>query len=917
VKPDATVWLYARLLRLYPAAYRARWAEEQARVYRSERRALSAATGGERLRHAAAAFGDVVRSAAAERVGVVVSRWHARGTPSRHAARSAKRRRNPMDELRRDVRQGLRTLSRNPVFAAVAVLTIALGIGANTAIFSVVRAVLLRPLPYTDAERLVVVQGEMVNRNVTNWPTSPPDFVDYREQVTLLESLEAVWTFSQPLTGADAEPEQVEVAAVTPGFLPMLGARAVAGRLFEASDAAPPPPDTPPAEGPPAMIVLSHELWQRRFGGDREMIGRTIDMFGNNATVVGVVQPGLELYMPPGAGLSQRIDVWFAPRIDAATAPRNNVFLRMAGKLRAGVSVAQAQGQLDAAVGRIRAINERAESAGLTQTLVPMQEELTRQVRPLVLALLGAVGFVLLIACANVSNLLLVRAAAREREMAVRSALGGSRTSIIRQVLTESLVLAIPGGLLGLLIAAGGIRLLLALQPPDVPRLETVGIDGIVLGYTALATVAAAILFGLLPAARASRTNLASVLKDRGVSAGGRRQARVHDAVVVLEVALSLVLLIGAGLMVRSFMALRDVDPGFDAPRILTFNVQVPGQRYPEAEQRYQFITGFRERLAALPGVTAVGAATPLPLSGVTSNGPYGTEDVLSDPERMRQAEVRIITEDYFAAMGTRVLDGRAFTDADRSDSVRYVVVDEVLARTTWPGERAVGKRMMIRFGTLDYRPAEVLGVVEHQRSASLAAEGRETLYYHDAAAGGPGGLSWLIHTDGDPVALAAGVRRVLAEIDPTIPITDVRPLQADVNAAMGPTRFALALIGVFGITALLLAAVGLYGVLAYTVRQRTPEIGIRMTFGAGGGSILRMVVRQGLALAAAGVGIGVVAALGLTRVIESRLVGVEATDPLTFIAVAVTFLAIAAVACAVPALRATRVDPLSSLRLE
>jgi putative ABC transport system permease protein len=524
---------------------------------------------------------------------------------------------------------------------------------------------------------------------------------------------------------------------------------------------------------------------------------------------------------------------------------------------------------------------------------------------------------VLLIACANVSNLLLVRAATREREMAVRSALGGSRASIIRQVLTESLVLAVPGGLLGLLIAAGGIRLLLALQPPDVPRLETVGIDGVVLGYTALATVAAAVLFGLIPATHASRTNLAGVLKDRGASASGQRQARLRNAVVVVEVALSLVLLIGAGLMVRSFMALRDVDPGFDAPRILTFNVQLPGQRYQETEQRYAFITGFRERLAALAAVTAVGAGTPLPLSGVTSNGPYGTEDVLSDPERMQQGDVRIVTEDYFEAMGTRVVEGRVFTDADRSDVLRYVVVDETLARGMWPGERATGKRMMIRFGTPDYEPVEVLGVVEHQRSESLATEGRGTVYYHDAAAGGPGQLSWVVRTDGDPVALASGVRRVLADLDPLIPITDVRTLQADVNAAMGPTRFALALIGVFGVAALVLAAVGLYGVLAYTVRQRTAEIGIRMTFGAGGPTILGMVVRHGLRLAGAGVVLGVLAALALTRVLESRLVGVEATDPVTFVAVAATFLAIAALACAVPALRATRVDPLTALRIE
>jgi putative ABC transport system permease protein len=810
----------------------------------------------------------------------------------------------------------LRAFGRNPSFAFIAVLTIALGIGANTAIFSVVRAVLLRPLPYADPDRLVMIVGALTNRDVDYWPTSPPDLLDYQEQVTRLSHLEAVFTFAQPLTSEGAEPEQVEVAAITPGFLTMLGARPVLGRLFTDVDATPVAPDTPPGEGPPTMIVLSHELWQARFGGDPEIVGRTLQL-GGDALVVGVVEPGVALYMPPAAGISADVDVWIAPRIDAATANRNNVFLSMVGRLAPGATVAQVQQQMTGVVNRIRAENERAETAGLQQTVVPLHEDVTREVRPIVLALLGAVGFVLLIACANVSNLLLVRASTREREMAVRSALGGSRGSIARQVLTESLVLALAGAALGLLLAAGGIRLLLALQPPDLPRLSTVSIDGIVLGYTALAALLAAAIFGVIPALQSSRADLARVLKDRGASAGRHAQGRIRSAVVVLEVALSLVLLIGAGLMVRSFMALRDVDPGYDADRVLTFGVQLPGQRYQTPDQRLAFITQFRERLDALPGATAAGAATPIPLSGVTSNGPYGTEDVLVDPERMQQAEVRLITEGYFETMGTRVVDGRTFSDADRSEELRYVVIDETLARKTWPGERAVGKRMMIRFGTPDYEPVEVLGVVEHQRSGSLAAEGRETIYYHDAAAGGPGGLTWLVRTDGDPALLVAGARRILAEMDPLIPMTAVRSMRDYVNEAMAPTRFALVLIGVFGGTALILAAVGLYGVLSFAVRQRTAEIGIRMAFGAGGRTILGMVVGQGLRLAGAGVAIGVFGAFALTRVIASQLVGVEATDPATFAAVAGAFLAIAAVACAVPALRATRVDPLVALREE
>jgi putative ABC transport system permease protein len=822
-----------------------------------------------------------------------------------------------MSELQANLRHALRAFRRNPAFAAIAVLTIALGIGANTAIFSVVRAVLLRPLPYADADRLVLVWGELVNRDIQHWPTSPPDLRDYQEQVAGFEQLEAVFTFAQPLTGGQGEPEQVEIGAVTPGLLAMLGAQPVAGRLFITEDAAPIAPDTPAGEGPPAMVVLSHELWQRRYGGDPGVVGRTIDL-GQGAQVVGVVEPGFRLYFPPGAGLSSDIDLWLAPRLDPETANRNNVFLRMIGKLEAGTTIALAQQQLDVAVERIREVNERAATAGLRQEIVPMQQDLTREVRPIVLALLGAVGFVLLIACANVSNLLLVRASAREREMAVRAALGGSRASIVRQVLTESLVLALAGGALGLLLAAFGIQALLALQPPDLPRIETVAIDGVVLGYTALAATVAAVLFGLIPAVQSSRADLARLLKDRGVSAGGRTQGALRSTVVVLEVALSLVLLIGAGLMVRSFMALRDIDPGYDAARVLTFDVPLPFARYQTTEQRVQFGRQLQDRLGSLPGVTAVGGGGPLPLSGQVANGPYGTEVVLEDPNRFQQADVRVVTPEYFETMGTRVLEGRVFTEADRTDSTGYVVVDRTLARRTWPDEAAVGKRLMIRFGGPDYVPVQVIGVVEHQRNGSLAEEGRETIYYLDTYAGEAfGGLTWLVRTDGDPASLANGVRRVVAELDPLLPVVDLRTMQAYVHAAMGPTSFALALIGIFGVTALVLASVGLYGVLAFTVRQRTAEIGIRMAFGAGAESILGMVVGQGLRLAGVGVVLGVLAAVAFTRVIESLLVGVEATDPVTFAAVALTFLIVAAVACAIPALRATRVDPLTALRQE
>jgi putative ABC transport system permease protein len=865
-----------------------------------------------RLGYTAGAFIDAVWNGMAERAAE-----ERRFRVLSGGERGRRRRGGLMDDFTRDVKHAARALARSPGFAAIAILTIGLGIGANTAIFSVVNAVLLRPLPYPSADRLVYVWAELPNRDITQFPASPPDVRDYREQATSLDAIEGVFTFPQPLTSDDADPEQVQVGGVTPGLLALLGARPQAGRLFNDDDAAP-VAGGPAGQGTtpaPAAVILSDGLWRRRFGADARVIGRTVQLGGAPATVIGVLQPGFRVLMPATTGIAADVDLWAAPRIDYVTAPRGNVFLRLIGRLRPGVSLAQAQQEMDRVAAGIAAKFPRYASAGFRVRLAPIRADITAKVRSAVLTLLGAVAFVLLIACANVSNLMLVRATTKEGEWAVRAAMGAGRARLIRQSLVESGMIALAGAVVGVTIAAAGIRVLLLLQPGDLPRLDEVRLDGTVLGYAAIAATLAAGLFGAIPALRASRVDLARSLRDRGRSAHAKSHHLARSVIVVLEVALSLVLLVGAGLMVRSFAALRDIDPGFEPEGAVSFTVSLPGNRYPTAVSRSSFWLQLQDRLSGMATVQAVSAGWPLPLAGQIINSPYGTEEILTDPQRTRQADVRIVLPGYFETMGTHLLEGRTFTRADETDSTSFIVVDRTLAEKTWPGQSAVGKRLLLRMFTPEPLWVEVIGVVEHQRNASLAAEGPEAIFVTDRYPGGLGLQSWIVRGAGSQRALIDAARAQLAELDPSLPIADVQPLSDYVTRAMAPARFALILIGIFGAAALVLASIGLYGVLSYVVRQRTAEIGVRVAFGARPGKIMGMVVGQGLRLAAAGMVLGLAAALALTRVLSSLLVGVHATDPPTYIAVSLLFAAVAAAAAFVPAYRATRVDPVIALR--
>ena len=824
-----------------------------------------------------------------------------------------------------DLRHAVRGLRKSPGFAATAIGTIALGIGATTAIFSVINAVLLRPLPYADAGRLVLVQSDLTARNVTDFPLPPGDLPDLREQGTLFQEVAAVSVTGRlPLLGDGNDPEQVSGVAVTPNLPSLLGLRTVLGRGFVESDGAPlpPPPNLPvgvaPGPPPPGTAVLSHAFWQRRYGGDPGVIGRTIRLGGGSSEIIGVLAPDAELLLPPNLNVDRRPDVVQALRIDWATASRINVFLRFVGRLQPGVTVPQAQAQVDRLVADLRQRFPIKETAGLRWRVEPMHEYLVAGVRPGILTLMGAVGFVLLIACANVANLLLVRAGQRERELVVRAAMGASRGDLVRQMLVESLVLGGGGAVVGVGLALAGLDVLRAIAPATLPRMDQVGIDARVLAFTALAALVAAVIFGLVPALRASRPDAGAALRSSSRTAGLAEGRRLRSAVVVAEVALSFVLLVGSGLMIRSFIALQRVDPGYDASGVLTFQVQAAGPlNLREPEQRAAFARRLKERLESLPGVQAVTAVGPLPLDGTVANSRWGTEAAAADPSLFQQANIHVVLPGYFETFRTRLIEGRTFTDADNDPARTGVVVDRLLAQKAFPGRSAVGQRLFVRSRGNEAEFLEIIGVVDHQRHASLSEEGPEAIFVTDGFFQFGGANRWVVRTAGDPTALGSQVRAAVAEVAPGVPVAQLQPMTALIERAMAPTRFALMLIGIFAGIAAALAAVGLYGVLGTAVRQRTAEIGIRMTFGASRASIVQMIVGQGLRLSAVGIGIGLVAAFGLTRVMQSLLVGVAPTDPATFATIAVFFLGVAALACWLPALRAGGLDPNVVLREE
>jgi putative ABC transport system permease protein len=736
-----------------------------------------------------------------------------------------------------------------------------------------------------------------------------------------------VFTFPLTLQREDGTPEQTNAAVVTTNFFRLIGGGVAYGRDFNDDDAVPNPPAPRPGaqqQGPaqprlPVSAILSYEYFHRRYGGNLSVLGHSMPVAGAQGPapiIVGVLQPHFQLYFPPEAQVLAAPDIWIANRLGYDAEQRNSVSIHAVGRLRPGVTPERAQAEAEEVAASERAQFPIMGTADYHLRVEPMRQHMVAEARPALLALMGSVIFLLLVACANVANLLLVRASLRNRELAVRAALGANRWGLMSPILAEALWLATLGTLGGLALAWAGIKELRSLAPADLPRLDTITIDTSVLAFTALAGLAAAILFGVTPALRASRPRLMNVLRGIGRNTGLGTGSITRNIVVTAEVALSFVLLVGSGLMFRSFLQLERIDPGFDSRGLLTFVLNGnKGGTTPDANAA--FVRQVKDRLAAIPGVRNAAGSFPFPLAGGYSPIRWGKGDALSDPSKFQAADFQIVTPGYFETMRTALLSGRTFTDSDNEPDRRLIIIDDSLARKAFPGESAVGQRILIRLKTPEPEWMEIIGVVAHVRQTSLAVAGREQVYFTDGY-GGPGGVnSWTLRVAGDPAGYASQVRAAIKDVSPRLLITDLQPVDELVDHAQAQTTFSLLLIGVFAVIAAALAAVGLYGVLSTAVRQRTPEIGVRMALGAGRDNIFRLIVGQGLGLTAAGVVMGVIAALMLTRLMTRMLVGVKPTDPLTFVAMMLFFFVIATASSWIPANRAAGVDPNKALREE
>ena len=816
----------------------------------------------------------------------------------------------------------IRVLLKNPLFTLTAVATMALGLGSTTAIFSVTNGVLLQPLPYKDPDRVVVAGMDLRQRQVRNLQFSNADFIDLRDGTkTVFEDLGGVFTFRNVTPLEDGTPEQTRVAIVTTNFFRLLGGRIMVGRDFVDEDGIPQPAAQPQAGQPPPRLpvaaILSYEYFQRRFGANPAALGHPLSAGGPSPIIVGVLAPRFRLYFPPEADEESAPDIWVANRVGYDTANRNSFSIRPVGKLKAGVSVEQAQAAADnvAAEARKNFLIDR--TAGYYIHVELMRQHLVAEVRPAILALMGSAIFLLLIACANVANLLLVRASLRERELAVRAALGANRWRLIASLLTEAFLLTAVSTIVGLALAWIGIHELLLLAPANLPRLDAIRLDSSVLGFTAITCLAATAIFGMLPAWRASKPGVISLLRGSSRNAGLLGGSSLRNAVAMIEVALSFVLLAGAGLMFRSFIELQRIDPGFDPHRMLTFQVDGNPGGGDSPEKRAVFIRQIQDRLGAIPGVERATASDPFPLAGGFSPIRWGTGEALADASKFQATDHEIVLPGYFETMRMPLLAGRFFTDSDNLPGRNVVVIDDVLAKKAFHGLSAVGGRILIRLRTPEPEWVEVIGVVAHQHAVSLAAPGREQVYFTDAFAGSGDVNSWAIRTSNDPANFGNAVRAAVREVDSHLLVTEMQPVEALVAHAQAGTRFALVLISVFAIIAGVLAGVGLYGVLATAVRQRTAEIGVRMALGAAPNRIFQLVVGQGLRLSAIGVAAGLIGAFGLTRLLRAMLVGVQPTDPATFGVVAILFLMVAALASWVPARRAAALDPARALREE
>ncbi len=829
-------------------------------------------------------------------------------------------------DVLRDLKYAFRSFVRRPLFTAVILLTLALGIGSTVAIFSVANGVLFRDLPFKDPHELAFVWTRLPATDVTRSLVSGPDFQDYQNETSQFEEFAGAVALAGTLTG-DGAPERVTNAYVTWNLLSLLGVQPALGRTHIAEDAFPIDPKqfgSPNPDLPPGKVVLSYGLWQRRFGGDPSVLGRTIQLDGWGSEVVGVLPPDFRIYLPADAAMPTNIDAWGVLPSNIGDFEREAAWLTVVTRLKDGVTLDQAQADMDRLATHLRDTHAFHATQKLQIRVAGMHRDVVEQARPALLALLGAVGFVLLIACANIANLLLVRASERSREIAVRAAIGSGRGRIVAQMLTESLALAAVGTLLGLLLAWQGIRVIKALSPANLPRMELVSLDAGTFAFAALVTVVAALLFGLAPALRAVRGNLADGLRDRGTSTGGARGNKLRTALVVTEVTLSLVLLIGAGLMLRSFAAVQRVDPGFDPRNAVTFTAPLPFIKYLSSQSRATFVNQLGDRLATIPGVETVGGVTPLPLAGGEQYavGSYGRIGGSDDEYRANKADYKAVLPGYFEAMKIGLVSGRTLLRSDNEQAALDVaVVDQKFATRVFGRENPVGAQILVdhfneQTFSLERLPMTIVGVVANVRSTSLATESRETIYFpYVFQSFLP--LTFVVRTTADPAGLMSAIRAEVDGLDKDVPVADLATLESWVTEAMAQTRFLVALTGTFAGLALVLAVLGLYGVVAFSARQRTREIGVRVALGATDRDIRRLILGHGLVVAGAGIVLGLAASLALTRIVSSYLVGVTPTDPVTFAGVPVVLLGVSALASYLPARRAAAIAPVQALREE
>jgi putative ABC transport system permease protein len=811
-----------------------------------------------------------------------------------------------MGTLIQDLRYSFRTLRKSPVFTLVAVLALALGIGANSAIFSVVNAVLLRPLPFDHPERLMAIQIRNEKAGGIGVDHSYPNFLDLRDQCQTCAGVAAYGYLTSFMMIPGDEPVRARGIDASADLLPMLGAKPALGRVFTREE------DQPNAH---RVVILSDAFWRRSFNANPQIVGQDIPLGSAPTTVIGVMPAGFKFPVE-----MQQVDFWtpLAPMLSQNDLTRRDyVSLTLLAKTKPAATFAQTQAEFETISRRLQTQYPDTNTA-LVFLIKPLHETLVGDLRTALLVLLGAVGCVLLIACANVANLLLARAASRTKEMSIRTALGASRWRIVRQLLTESLLLSALGGGLGLLLATWGVALLAAASPADIPRVGEVGLDAGVVLFTVAVTLATGIVFGLAPALQASKSDVNEALKEGGRgSSEGHARNRLRAALVVAEVALSLVLLVGAGLLAQSFKRLLDVQPGFDPNNLVTMDVVPRRSRYPEDAQRVQFFQAFVERAKNVPGVKSIGLVDPLPLNGnfeawdfqIEGRPPFA-------PGEQNNADRRIVNAEYFAAMGIPLRGGRVFDGRDTKEAQPVVIINQTFAQRFFSGEDPLGKRLVFEGGS-GTTTREIVGIVGDVRHAGLD-EPASPEFYFPFTQFIPARLTVVARTASDDTnTTAAALRAVIRENDKDSPIYNVRTMNQLLSASVAKRRFNMILLGGFAAVALLLASLGIYGVISYTVTQRTHEIGIRVALGAQPRDVLRMILGQGMTLTLIGVAVGLVGAFALTRVMSGLLFGVSATDPLTFAGVALLLTAVAFVSCLIPARRATRVDPMIALRYE